>query len=54
MVTNKGSSGIDGVTVEELGDYIKRKQGRDSCSIRNRTYVPKLVRRVYIPKENGK
>ena len=54
VVANKGAGGIDGITVEELGDYIKRKQGRDSCSIRNRTYVPKLVRRVYIPKENGK
>lgn len=54
VVANKGASGVDGVTVEELGDYIKENKDVIIASIRNRTYMPKPVRRVYIPKENGK
>jgi len=53
VVENKGASGIDGVTVEELGDYIKLNKEEIVNSIRNKTYFPKPVRRVYIPKSNG-
>lgn len=51
---NKGASGIDGVTVEELFSYIKEHQEEILWKIRNRKYKPQPVRRVYIPKENGK
>lgn len=54
MVENKGASGIDGVTVEELGNYIKLNKDEIINSIRNKTYFPKPVRRVYIPESNGK
>jgi len=54
VVANKGASGIDGITVEELGDYIKSNKDDIVNSIRDRTYFPKPVRRVYIPKSNGK
>lgn len=54
VVANKGASGVDGVTVEELGDYIRENKDKIIMSLRNRTYMPKPVRRVYIPKENGK
>ncbi|HZJ98910.1 MAG TPA: group II intron reverse transcriptase/maturase [Tissierellaceae bacterium] len=54
VVANKGASGVDGVTVEELGGYIRANQDTIVNSIRNRTYFPKPVRRVYIPKSNGK
>ena len=54
VVANKGASGVDGVTVEELGDYIRENKETIIKSLRNRTYMPKPVRRVYIPKENGK
>ena len=54
VVTNKGASGVDGVTVEELGDYIKENKEKIVTSLRNRTYIPKPVRRVYNPKDNGK
>ena len=54
VVANKGASGIDGITVEELGNYIKSNKDDIVNSIRNRTYFPKPVRRVYIPKSNGK
>ena len=54
VIANKGASGIDGTTVEELGDYIKSNKDDIVSSIRNRKYFPKPVRRVYIPKSNGK
>ena len=54
VVANKGASGIDGISVEELGDYIKSNKDDIVNSLRNRTYFPKPVRRVYIPKSNGK
>jgi len=54
VVGNKGASGIDGITVDELGDYIKTNRNDIVNSIRNRKYFPKPVRRVYIPKSNGK
>lgn len=54
VIANKGASGIDGTTVEELGDYIKSNKDDIVNSIRNRKYFPKPVRRVYIPKSNGK
>ena len=54
VVANKGASGVDGVTVEELGDYIRKNREKIVTSLRNRTYIPKPVRRVYIPKDISK
>ncbi|MBC8589527.1 group II intron reverse transcriptase/maturase [Paratissierella segnis] len=54
VVANKGASGVDGVTVEELGRYIKENKETIINSLRNKTYFPEPVRRVYIPKANGK
>lgn len=51
---NKGASGVDGVTVEELFSYIKEHKEEILWQIKNRKYNPQPVRRVYIPKENGK
>ena len=51
---NKGASGVDGVTVDELFAYIKEHKEEILWQIRNRKYKPQPVRRVYIPKENGK
>ena len=51
---NKGASGVDGVTVEELSSYIKEHKEEILWQIRNRKYKPQPVRRVEIPKENGK
>ena len=54
VVSNKGTSGIDEMTVKELGNYIREHKDEIISSLRNRTYMPKPVRRVYIPKSNGK
>ena len=51
---NKGASGVDGVTVGELSSYIKEHKEEILWQIRNRKYKPQPVRRVEIPKENGK
>ena len=51
---NKGAGGVDDMTVEELGKYIRENQGSIINSLRNRTYFPNPVRRVYIPKSNSK
>ena len=51
---NKGASGVDGVTVDELFLYIKEHKEEIIWQIRNRKYRPQPVRRVEIPKENGK
>lgn len=51
---NKGSAGVDGVTVEELEAYLKTNGAKLVLDIKTRRYQPKPVRRVEIPKENGK
>ncbi len=50
---NKGASGVDGVTVDELGHYMYLHKEEIKEQIRNRKYKPSPVRRVYIPKDNG-
>lgn len=54
VVSNKGAGGVDKVEVEELGNYIRKNKEKIMKSLENRTYMPKPVRRVYIPKANGK
>jgi len=54
VVSNKGAGGVDKMTVEELGNYIKENRDSIVKSLRNRRYFPQPVRRVYIPKSNGK
>ena len=51
---NKGASGVDGITVEELGVYLFQHKEEIKEQIRNIKYKPSPVRRVEIPKENGK
>jgi len=51
---NKGSGGIDKMEVESLKDYLVRNKEELIQSIMCGTYRPNPVRRVEIPKENGK
>ena len=51
---NKGTCGIDGIKVEELGRYMYEHKEEIKEQIRNLQYKPSPVRRVEIPKENGK
>ena len=50
---NKGASGIDGITVEEIDEYLKAHWVEMREQIRKRKYQPQPVRRVEIPKPNG-
>jgi len=50
---NRGASGIDRMTVEELRDHIRAHWESISAKLRAGTYVPSPVRRVEIPKPNG-
>ena len=54
VVANKGEAGADGITVEEEFDYLKENKDRIINQIRKRKYKPQPVKRVQIPKENGK
>jgi group II intron reverse transcriptase/maturase len=51
---NKGAGGIDGMQVDELLPFLKENQKALVQSLRDGKYHPKPVRRVEIPKENGK
>ena len=51
--SNKGSAGIDGMTVDQLGDYLKQHWPAIREQLLNGTYEPKPVRRVEIPKPDG-
>ena len=53
VCSNKGAGGVDDVTVEELGDYIKENWDSIREQIRKREYKPQPVRRVEIPKPDG-
>lgn len=51
---NKGTSGVDKMTVDQLTPYINEHKKEIIESIMNKSYRPQPVRRVYIPKSNGK
>ena len=53
VTRNKGASGVDNMTCEEVKDYLK-VHGNDLINqIKSREYKPLPVRRVEIPKPNG-
>ena len=53
VIRNKGSAGVDGVTVERLPDLLKQHGENIRQKLRNGTYIPAPVKRVDIPKPNG-
>src|SRR3981189_660761 len=50
---NKGSAGVDRMTVDQLGDYLKQHWPAIREQLLNGTYKPKPARRVEIPKPDG-
>lgn len=50
---NRGSAGIDGMTVEDMLPYLKEHREELLKSLRQGTYKPKAVKRVEIPKPDG-
>ena len=52
--SNKGASGIDKMSVEEIDEYFSKHIEEIKTSIWEKKYRPQAVKRVYIPKPNGK
>lgn len=50
---NKGASGVDGMEVKELDEYLSKHLEEIKEQIRNKKYKPKPVKRVEIPKPDG-
>ena len=53
VTRNKGASGVDDMTCEEVKDYLKVHGNELISQIKSREYKPLPVRRVEIPKPNG-
>lgn len=52
---NKGALGVDGLTFDDIEAYGRERWlGELAQQLREETYRPEAVRRVYIPKPNGK
>ena len=51
---NKGAPGIDKMTVQEIEYWFEQYQEELISKIMNKQYRPMPVKRVYIPKPNGK
>ena len=50
---NKGSAGVDGMTVHELPDFLKQHWPAIREQLLSGTYKPEPVKRVEIPKPEG-
>jgi RNA-directed DNA polymerase len=50
---NKGSPGVDGITVNQLDDYLKQHWSAIREQLLSGAYKPKPVKRVEIPKPDG-
>ena len=51
---NKGAGGVDGMSVEELLQYLRDHGDQIRQDLLGGRYKPLPVRRVEIPKDNGK
>ena len=54
VVSNKGSAGVDGMSVKELYKYLSENRNCIETKLRNGTYLPQPILGVEIPKSNGK
>jgi group II intron reverse transcriptase/maturase len=53
--SNKGAPGVDGQDFADIEAYgVERWLGELALALRNETYQPDPIRRVFIPKANGK
>lgn len=54
VVSNKGSAGVDGMSVMKLSAHWDKNQRRIATAICNGSYLPQSILGVEIPKSNGK
>lgn len=50
---NRGSAGVDGLTIQETEERLKTQWPSIQAEILEETYRPQAVRRVEVPKPNG-
>src|SRR4051794_18749268 len=53
VMANKGSPGVDGMSVKQLGGWIKLHKHKLIASLLDGSYQPQPVRGVQIPKPGG-
>jgi RNA-directed DNA polymerase len=53
VMANKGSPGVDGMTVKKLPDYLRKHWPTIREQLLSGTYQPQPVKRVEIPKPDG-
>jgi group II intron reverse transcriptase/maturase len=54
VVSNKGSAGVDGMTVKELPAYLKENRDAIAVAVCKGRYLSQPIKGVAIPKSNGK
>ncbi|MCU7526748.1 MAG: group II intron reverse transcriptase/maturase [Ignavibacteria bacterium] len=54
VVSNKGSAGVDGMSVKELYAHLAKNREQTESDIRAGKYLPQAILGVEIPKSNGK
>jgi group II intron reverse transcriptase/maturase len=54
VVSNKGSAGVDGMSVKELYAHLTNNREQIESDIRTGKYLPQAIKGVEIPKSNGK
>lgn len=54
VLANKGSSGVDGMSVKELSDHLDKNREQIALAVCNGIYLPDAILGVEIPKSNGK
>ena len=53
VIANKGSAGVDGMTVKELPEHLKLHRDAIGAAIRTGSYISQAILGVEIPKEDG-
>lgn len=51
--SNKGKPGVDGMTVDDLPEHLRKEWPQTREKLLQATYIPSAVRRVDIPKPDG-
>ncbi len=54
VVSNKGSAGVDGMTVHELSKHLQLNRNKIITTARKGEYQSQFILGVAIPKSNGK
>lgn len=54
VIQNKGSAGIDGMSIKELKAFIDAHRSKVVSQLISKRYIPQAIKGVEIPKPNGK